>query len=392
MTIRIRIEPEILEKIAKLVEEKKYKTIHDFINLSIENQLQDELDDESEKFGISTSIKNNDFDVLPQINFESIKPIKLNESKISDVRYSSYGPGASGLIWIFQNRFFPIKVALHSLANLMNETKSTRIELDSWKTHAGDKALSIANRLYEVGKTDYSIGLPSSNEKLEKKFARKKDKKNKILVKLESSKKRFSDQFIGRVIQKEKGNIIFSGACFEMGLIDAEKTEDVWNVYITETGNKFLSLPNPIIDKFLRGESNIIKNSLSEQEAEFILKDIIPKFELENKIVNSILEINEKEFDKKIIEDIFEREKSNYTDDFLNHNNVKEIQRKHHSSIEKDFSEVNDNNTRMWIIQRYLELQIIASIGRLIELGIIHKEFVGREPHYYFTSKVNPNF
>ncbi len=386
MTVRIRIEPDTLEKISKLVEDRKYKTIHDFINLSIENQLQDELDEESENLDIHTSIKNNDCDILPPVNYNLIKPVKFNDSEIRDVRYSSYGPGASGLIWIFQNRFFPIKVALYSLAKMMNDDKLTQIELNSWKSYAGDLALTIANKLYEVEKTDYSIGLPSSEKKLEKKFARKKDKKNKILVKSESSKKRFSDQFIGRVIQKEKEIIIFSGACFEMGLINAEKINDAWNVSITEIGHEFLLLPNPIIDKFLQEKSNIIENSLSEQETKFILKNIIPKFELENKIINSILKINEKKFNKKIIEDIFEREKSKYTDYFLNNNDTKEIQRKYHSNIEKDFSVVNEVNTKEWIIQRYLELQIIATIGRLIELGIIHKEFVGREPHYYFIS------
>ena len=47
MTVRIRIEPDTLENISKLVKDGKYKTNHDFISLAIENQLQDELDEES---------------------------------------------------------------------------------------------------------------------------------------------------------------------------------------------------------------------------------------------------------------------------------------------------------------------------------------------------------
>ena len=40
MIVQIRIEPETLEKIRKLIDEGHYKNIHDFVNMAIENQIQ----------------------------------------------------------------------------------------------------------------------------------------------------------------------------------------------------------------------------------------------------------------------------------------------------------------------------------------------------------------
>lgn len=390
MTVRLRIEPDTLEKISKLVDESKYRSIHDFISLAIENQLQDELDEkspyktdnsETEKI-TKLSSKKEIFLSQSDYDLESIEPTKLDENEVEDIRDTLYGPGAGGLIWIFQNRFFPIKVALYSLAIILNNDKSNWTELESWKIHAGDVASSFSNELEAIGKIENAIGLPISEKKLDKKFARKKNKESKMLLKLESSKKRFSDQFIGRVVDKED-KVIFSGACFEMGLIHAKHIDAKWNVSITENGQKFLSFSNPIFDALSDKNQKEIKNNFSEDEKSFILNKIIPKFELENNIVNSILNIKEKEFKKQTIIDIFSREKLQYVEQFLTEHKLEDIQRKYYTYISNDFTEVNDKNTKSWIINRYLEMQVIGTIGRLIELGIIRRELVGREPHYY---------
>ena len=44
-----------------------------------------------------------------------------------------YGPGTADLIWIFHNRFFPVKLVLNELANLMAATKSIWVDLKELK-------------------------------------------------------------------------------------------------------------------------------------------------------------------------------------------------------------------------------------------------------------------
>ena len=94
-----------------------------------------------------------------------------------------------------------------------------------------------------------------------------------------------------------------------MGLIGYE-VDDAGDYYLTITkeGKEFASLENPIIDK------NDMTKIFSKQEAQFILKEIIPRFKLEKTIVDEILErlSSLKQLNYEQINDIFEQKKKEF--------------------------------------------------------------------------------
>ena len=400
MIVQTRIEPEILEKIRKLIDDKHYTSIHDFVGLAIENQIQLDLS-ENELLPMNdailfsevkpamkkpiTFIGLDDFDI-PKIQVKSANEIKTDR----DIQFEVYGPGASGLIWIFQNRFFPVKVALQSLSKLISSEQSDFVEFDLWKTSAAEFALDVASKLYRTdNKNEVNIGLPSAKQKIESKFSKKRNKEILITQKLEASKKRFAEQFVGRIIQKDskKDKIVFSGACFEMGLVTLQEDfGDPLNpkISLTKEGLEFLKLQNPVFEMLKRDDLNTSKNVFSNEERQFIKKNIISRFSLEEQIIDYILGLGKQKISNNIIKKKFLEFKGSYTKRiFKDEKALGSLIRKYEEKIKADYECVDNETTIGWIVNRYLEFQIIATIGRLIELNLIRREYEGREPVYY---------
>ena len=410
MTTRVKPSQETIDKIKKLVEEGKYQSINEFVSSAIEKQLefdegpQNEIiietpiiekneDDEIEK-NSSTNIISEKLDYVRIENIPKQNKSKDNVEKTSlDVQFDLYGPGTSGLIWVFHNRFLPIKISLYNLGLLIGNQKNNWINFNDWKTSAADYAATISNLLY-LNEIPLTTGLPMPEEKIKMKFARKKNKKILTFTKSEASKKRFADQFIGRSIKKEKlDREIFSGACMEMGLIQIKKDNSgKLIVALTETGKDFVLIDNPIIERYRKNFLDGIKNedAFSKKEIEFILKNIIPKYYLEKQLIDKILNFENKKFKNDDIMKIFKDLKTKYNKEIISPTELEEISKQYESEIKKKFVtdfpdkefEASDENSMNWIISRYLDLQPTGILGRLKELGIISREYVGREPHY----------
>ena len=189
----------------------------------------------------------------------------------------------------------------------------------------------------------------------------------------ETSKNRFLTQYVGRGLDRKNGVREVAGACFEMKLIQAAVAEpygpkDDLYVTLTDLGKEFALLENPVIKglldysvhhksthipfiqfqkmaeeqgmdpedadrrfidmeriggvtaadyvegvdstHFFTGVESPIKNTFSNEESDFILKNIIPEFELEKKVVEELLKSKEKLSVSKITEVFLELQKA----------------------------------------------------------------------------------
>jgi len=221
----------------------------------------------------------------------------------------SYGDDYDGLLWSFYNRIFPIKFILYVLADelLTADDPKDRISFDVLKEAVKVMASQFgqfarSNKDIEEGGVD--IGFPKSHSDFLKtpKLVRmrrrsKKLANDKSLELANTSRDRFSSQFLGRELQKSETNRRVLGACFEMGLIDATFRTNDKNFYagLTQLGKEFLVLKNPTIEYFksvLDDQHQAYPDSIfSDAEVTFIMKRIIPKFEYEKMIIDNILRL-----------------------------------------------------------------------------------------------------
>ena len=120
------------------------------------------------------------------------------------------------------------------------------------------------------------------------------------------SSKRFTEQFVGRKLQKHEG-VQMAGACFEMGLIDAkvsysndEKLKSFNDVNygkilvtLSDSGKEFATFKNNLIDFIYKNTLDEPHSIFSNEETSFYFRKILPEFEFENKFVKYLMD-NEK--------------------------------------------------------------------------------------------------
>ena len=225
-----------------------------------------------------------------------------------------YGLDSAGIIWIFHNRLLPVKFSLLCLSQMIMERNDPWIDLDELKKYVQDSAENFVDRLDNFPDIEnnfgVSTGFPRSFSSMRNSEEDLDDEK--ILLSHSRSKKRFSEQFVGRKLRLRQIQNQFmlsegynlGGACFEMDLIYAKsvyknnseqnpdnpikmKTKIV--VTLNERGLKFASLKNNLID-FIYGHSAIKPETIfSDDEKNFYLNEILPRFEFENNFVKDLI-------------------------------------------------------------------------------------------------------
>ena len=356
MIIKSDIENEQFLEIEDLIKKGKYQDIIQFIKISISNQLQEEKNE-----GI---VKNNSIDGLVEeskkdfgllekrykVLQESLKHLELIKTDDSDNKKDV------DFIWSFYNRFFPVKLAIVKLAQLITPEKP-HCDLDEWQIAATEtgqgnkKILGEYEKEMEYGRNKkMSIGLPTHSSILE--GIKRKRLRDKTEKKMNSSKNKFTNQFVGRYNTKKDS---LDGAPFTMGLISFEKSGSNFLISLTNLGKEFASLQNPILNQ---DYSKIFSND----EVKMIYEKIIPQFKTEKEII------------KKIINDLKNKE---LTSDELD----KSIFSDYKELILKFSSDEPKKSDKEFISKKIIEARI-GTMGRLSELKIVNWKIINGTSHY----------
>jgi len=371
MLIKIDLKSDLIKKIEDLVKAGKYEDALQFIKVAINNQLQEE------KAGLESSKVSNEFydDSIKKLSTDLNQQQEIfvnlsnqffkNFSKW-EAPESEFEKGDLSLIWSFYNRFFPVKIIIFKLAELISserlwidieELKETAVLMaQDWcrifKEYESAKQVSRNKKL--------SIGLPTHPSELEG-LKRKKDR-IKMENKITSSKKRFMNQFIGRYYKNDDN---FTGACFDLGLMSVKLSGNKCLVSLTDLGKDFALLENPI---FHKGKFD---KAFSDQEMRFIYEHIIPQFKIEKYLVDDVSkELKIKGLNAKEIEPIFTKYKNEILEYYFN-------------KPEK----LTDERKQEVVVQAR-----VATMGRLAEIGIINWDIDSFGMSHYSLSKEKAEF
>ncbi|MBT5087487.1 MAG: hypothetical protein HOM71_08400 [Deltaproteobacteria bacterium] len=225
-----------------------------------------------------------------------------------------YGLDGAGIIWIFHNRMLPVKFSLLCLSQMILEQNDPWVDLDDLKKYVQDSAQNFVDRFdnFPDIKNNFGVttGFPRSFSSIQNTDGSLDN--DKTLLSHYRSKKRFSEQFVGRKlrlrqIQNQRmlsEGYCIGGACFEMDLIHAKsayknnkeqnpdsssKIKERIVVTLNERGLKFAQLKNNLMD-FVYGHSATEPVKIfSDDEKNFYLNEILPRFEFENDFVRGLI-------------------------------------------------------------------------------------------------------
>ncbi len=306
------------------------------------------------------------------------------------------------LISSFYSRFFPIKISVAVLAQLMVEGNEKTVKYDDFRKEAYDVAVYISNKIREY----------------EERHGKKRNEKKSTglpypitgsdAAKIASSKERFREHFVGMkeeswVKRQEKpdenrknmGMAYFDGALNAMELAYVEVTKNkqppTWNkdlneftfekegkydfrIGLTEKGLKLYLYENEIFDKNSKAYQDKI---FSDKESDFIFEKIIGKFKLEKELVDNALETvtkNSKNSSDKKTRTKKSKENSDWDGEYLD----EKLETIILSWIQKH-SEDEDKYKNIFNVEtidntKALETIRAAIMGRLVEINKINWE------------------
>ena len=275
-----------------------------------------------------------------------------------------YGTPYTGLIWGFHNRFFPVKFIITALAKIMVEKKQGWIDFGEFRSEIGLEVMPLISIISKMNFRGVipTVGFPKTFEmfkdmpRLRKMGRNRRDEKAHELV--ITSKNRFIDQFVGRELNSDdRGNRRVAGACFEMNLMKAGSWDEdsALQVTLTDLGQKFLELDNPIYKQLWELDvfGKPIENIFSELEANFIIENIIPRFELEDMVVMEFLTLSKKTSVDEITDRFLDMQK-----EYLQEKNPEGYDKY------KDYLEKNGAAMATTIMTRLVELGKVKRIKR----------------------------
>ena len=337
MQLRIPLDPITMEKIMKAVKSGKYDDEYDFISEAIDEKLNQGDSKQSESLlkaaddslseAEDTEIQISDGMLVHSLSdktFKTLESLVEHNSNQTDVPEFSqeeiYGPESAGLIWIFHNRFFPVKIVLNIVAQLMVRKNQTWLNLDDEIDGIIKIIEKFVSEIYRNESLHPSIhqGFPLPAKVLVERYERMSKMKTKstsfkrnirgfrgnmeekinqlVLTRLTSSRLRFSSQFIGKSLEKDHGRV-YSGACIEMGLLVARGEKKDLEITLSKNGLEFVRLENPAInfvdtgkvdpDHYERNFMDIVNFTFSNKEIDFIQNRILSRYELENNIITT---------------------------------------------------------------------------------------------------------
>ena len=213
-------------------------------------------------------------------------------------QHEIYGLSGAAMIHRFHTKILPVKFSLMCLSKMIVETDNPWISLTEPKTYTLNSAKFFIKKFNSSpirNKFKVNIGFPRQEVKEYKDYVHS-------YLSYERSSKRFTEQFVGRKLQKHEG-IQVGGALFEMGLIEAktltyeeEKARGLSNtgsrkIYVTlgKNGKEFVSYKNDLIDFIYNSKESEPDSIFSQQEREFYFKKILSEYKFEKDFVGHLM-------------------------------------------------------------------------------------------------------
>ena len=351
MDIRLFLDPLTMEKIMVAVKSGKYDDEYAFIFAAIHEKLNPVDSKQSETFA---ETENNQLTEPEDSEFGPDRYVSVHS--LSDSTFKTleglmepgndnlqvypqdkiYGEESAGLIWIFHNRFFPIKIVLNIVAQIMDREQQTWLNLDDFSDEIAKAIEKFVQEIHQNKSLDSTVhqGFPLPQEALVDRYEKMHKERPKsfrnnvrglrgsvddkirqfVSTRQLSSRVRFFSQFVGKSTMKDHG-LVYSGACLEMGLLAARGEKRELEITLSQRGLEFAKLKNPVIS-FADGEKQNGKETFSKEERHFIQKEIVARYELEEIIVEKILEMRKEVSELLVnsheIKKIFVTEKANY--------------------------------------------------------------------------------
>jgi len=173
------------------------------------------------------------------------------------------------------------------------------------------------------------------------------------------AQKRFKDQYVGKVRKSRSTKTNhFEGALSALGLVYAFEEDRKVFVSLTELGKKFFLIDNPVV------EGDYGKGPLTIQEADFILKELIPQRELEQKFVETAISVvaegvASESADKKISFVLDDKIKKAAIEYLTKNPKAQEMYNINHLEVKNE------------TIERKISQWRLATMGRLAELKVV---------------------
>ena len=258
------------------------------------------------------------------------------------------------LLFRFYSRLFPVKIVISALSNMMYEKNQDKIKFTDFRVAAYDIAEEISNHLTDMEKLNntprnkkISTGLPKRGEV------------NEEVEKIAQAQKRFKDQCIGKLRKNRDTKEEYGeGAPIALGLIYVFEDNGEKYVSLTEKGRRFSLMHNPVIS------GNYKDNSLTKEESEFILNELIPNLKLEKEFIDTALRVVKKPSKKSKMTDLLDEE-------FLN--TYKKFKAKNPKRV-KDY----DLNNLKTLADDFTRKKIVgwrvATMGRISEMRLVNWE------------------
>lgn len=342
---------------------------------------QDPNTDESQKQMKARKMKG-DFEEIQkniQESNEFIENIEFGDVTDNNLNQTEYDDWP--MISPTYSRFFPAKIAVVTLANMMREKETPLIDFEDFKINAHDIAEEIARKLikYETDNKKKrsekkSTGLPKPYDS------------DEITASQSIREERYKNKYFGKITKREGADVThLDGLLSALGLVKVFSKDKVAKITLTKSGKDFCVLNNPVFE----GKDG---ESLSKDEGEFLSTKCIPQrqlqFKTNKKVIKLVAETEygkasdmANELDEICIESIKEFLKENISKKFENRIKTEILDKsitmdKENKKIRATYDNTDDLKERAKlrkdIKQTPIEALRIAVMGRMAELGIVH--------------------
>lgn len=190
------------------------------------------------------------------------------------------------MLFKLYSRFLPVKITVAVLGNMLHESGADHVSLDSLRAAAYDIAEELAGIL---ARDERDRGVPR-NMRVSTGLPTKVAGGGADVEKRAHARKRFKDHYVGRVRRDRAARTEYAdGAPAALGLVTIFSEGGEQRVTLTEAGRRLCMMDNPVI----AGE-RVAGKALNEEEASFILGELVPRLPLENLFAGAAIRAAEK--------------------------------------------------------------------------------------------------